>query len=227
MMLESRRLVCKAGFFDGLLDSVNATVASHQPGVALRLLDAGCGEGSHLMAVRDRLAAQGINASAIGVDISKDAVRIAAREHTGALWLVADLARLPLTERSTDVILNILSPINYDEFRRVLHDNGVVVKAVPGSEYLKELRQALYVGEEREQYSNEQVVKLFEQRFDVLETQHLRQSFPMQEGLWPHIVAMTPLSWAASELKRAEALAALPQSVTLDFLVMAGRKKDE
>ena len=224
-MLESRHSVCRAGFFDSLLDAVASMLAVHKGGDTVRLLDAGCGEGSHLMAVRNQLAAQGIDISAIGVDISKDAIRIAAREHMGALWMVADLACLPMLDRSTHAILNILSPINYGEFSRVLHDEGLVVKAVPGSEYLKELRLALYAGEDREQYSNEQVVKLFEQRFDVVAAKHVQQSFPVPDGLWPHIVAMTPLSWDSAEYKRAEVIAAPPQAVTIDFLVMAGKKR--
>ncbi len=224
-MLESRLLVCKAGFFDSLLKAVSSLLFQHAKTTNLRLLDAGCGEGSHLMAVRERLEAEGIPVSAIGLDISKDAIRIAARENEGPLWLVADLARLPLMDQSTGAILNILSPIHYGEFSRVLCDDGLVVKAMPGGEYLKELRQALYAGEDRERYTNDAVVSLFEQRFRVVASEHVRLQFPVPESLWPHIVAMTPLAWDAEETKRAEALAAPPQSVTLDFLVMAGRKK--
>ena len=224
-MLESRRLVCGAGLFDGLAATVADLLAAHADGKNLRLLDAGCGEGSQLMLVRELLAGRGIAAAAIGADISKDAIHIAAREHRGALWLVADLARLPLMDRSTGAILNILSPIHTGEFARVLADDGLVVKAVPGGDYLMELRQALYAGDARERYSNGPVVSLFGRRFDVVATKRVHQSFPVSDGLWPHIVAMTPLSWEAAEQRRAEALAARPRSVTLDFLVMAGRKK--
>lgn len=224
-MLESRRLVCKAGFFDSLMDAVASFLVAHSNGGNLRLLDAGCGEGSQLIMLKCLLESQGVPVEAIGADISKDAIRIAAREHTGALWLVADLARLPLMDRSTNAIVNILSPVNYNEFNRVLSDDGIVVKAVPGGDYLRELRQMLYPGEGKEQYSNDPVVSLFMQRFDVVATEHVYQPFLVPDGCWPHIVAMTPLSWDAGEQQREELLAAPPHSVTLDFLVMAGRKR--
>ena len=211
----------KAGLFDSPAGCCCFTCRSSCRR-SVRLLDAVAG-GFPSRAVRESLAEQGVFSSAVGVDISTDAVRIAAREHSGALWLAADLARLPLVERSTDVILNILSPINYGEFNRVLRDGGVVIKAVPGSGYLRELRQALYAGEERGQYSNEPVARLFEQRFDIIATEQVRQAFPVQDELWPHIVAMTPLP-GCRRAKKCGGAGRAPQSVTLDFLVMVGRK---
>src|SRR5699024_11433583 len=56
------------------------------------------------------------------------------------LWLVGDLANTPIGDGSCQVILNIFSPANYMEFKRVLAPNGLVEKVVPRANYLKELR---------------------------------------------------------------------------------------
>ena len=57
------------------------------------------------------------------------------------LYFVADLAHLPFKDGSIDVIVNILSPINYKDFKRVLSDDGLVYKVIPETGYLKELRK--------------------------------------------------------------------------------------
>ncbi len=59
--------------------------------------------------------------------------------------MIGDLANLPLLDNSIDILLNLLSPANYQEFARVLKPGGLLIKVIPGSEYLKEVRQALQI----------------------------------------------------------------------------------
>lgn len=225
-MLESRYTVCRSGFFDGLISEIsNIIVDNASPGNSIcTMLDAGCGEGSQLALLCKSLNDKAnISTTVIGVDISKEGIKIAARNHAGILWLVADLARLPLADGCADIMLNILSPSNYSEFDRVLKKTGMLIKAVPGEGYLKELRQALYPGEDKERYSNDKVINLFESNYDVVIKRHIQQSFAVPIGLWPHIVAMTPLAWKA---EKAEAVMQDAQEmVTLDFNILVGQKR--
>lgn len=216
-LFEARRRVCAEGFFNALLDVIVPIInALHEDNPVL--LDAGCGEGSQLAYV-----ASATNATGIGVDLSKEGVRIAAREHPGLVWLVGDLARLPLAEGSVDAIINILSPSNYAEFNRVLTPGGLCVKAAPGEGYLRELRQALYSGG-REERSNANVAALFEESFKDVIKREVRAKFPATPELWADIVRMSPLSWGGEEAAVRAALEIPPERVTLDFLLLAGRK---
>jgi 23S rRNA (guanine745-N1)-methyltransferase len=224
-MLEARRRVCAAGFFDALLvEAVNLIVEHTAAGMKreLAILDAGCGEGSHLARISGLLKGKtAFAATGIGIDISKDGIHIAAREHPGLLWLVGDLTRLPLADGSVDILLNILSPSNYAEFSRVLKPGGLLVKAVPGEGYLRELRQALG---ERAGHSGEKVEGLFERCFVVTERRRIQQSFRVPPELWPDIVAMTPLAWGKDDETVRSAVMNPSGTVTLDFPVLAGRK---
>jgi 23S rRNA (guanine745-N1)-methyltransferase len=228
-LFESRNAAIRSGFFDDVIRET-ADIVSRFVRVAgsgpLVLLDAGCGEGSQLHRLSQRLKASAGNAAVgIGIDISRDAIRLAARDYPGFLWLVADLARMPLTDGRVDCIVNVLSPSNYGEFARALKDGGLLVKAVPGEDYLRELREALYPGGEKRLYSNARVAELFRERFEVVEQRRVTAAFPMSKGLWPHIVAMTPLAWGAGA-ERIEAVKRAAQaSVTLDLLLLAGRKR--
>jgi len=50
---------------------------------------------------------------------------MAYKNYQNPIWLVGDLANILLTSQSCHVILNILSPANYMEFKRVLaSENG-------------------------------------------------------------------------------------------------------
>ncbi|WP_415783032.1 hypothetical protein [Brevibacillus invocatus] len=51
------------------------------------------------------------------MDISKEGIRIAARS-TSDIWCVGDLAHCPFKDQSFHVILNLLSPSNYSDYRR-------------------------------------------------------------------------------------------------------------
>jgi 23S rRNA (guanine745-N1)-methyltransferase len=224
-MLEARGRVCKAGFFGCLLSELQSIaqnfISPLKPGGAI-LLDAGCGEGSHLARIAGGLRG-GDNGqiTCMGVDISKDGVRIAAREHPGSLWCVADLARLPVAEGSTDVILNILSPANYAEFGRVLKEAGALIKAVPGAGYLKELRQLLY-RDDRKNYSGERVVKLFSDSFPLLESRQVRQVVSVEGEYLRDLISMTPLSWRAAKENINAVLDKGTMDITVDFTILTG-----
>ncbi len=216
-LFEARRRVCAAGFFNALLDEIVPLIAALRKESPV-LLDAGCGEGSQLAFV-----ASATNASGIGVDLAKEGVRVAAREHPGLVWLVGDLARLPLADGSVDAIINILSPSNYAEFNRALAPGGLCVKAAPGEGYLRELRQALYGGG-REEHSNANVAALFEESFADVTRREVRAEFPVTPALWADILQMSPLSWGGGEAAVRAALESPPERVTLDFLLLAGTK---
>src|SRR5690625_6690305 len=91
----------------------------------------------------------------------------AAKHYENHMWLVADLAQPPLQDGVCDIMLNILSPSNYEEFNRLLTKDGLIIKVVPRSDYLKELRQYFYQESEKEEYSNIKSVELFKERSKI------------------------------------------------------------
>ncbi len=100
-----------------------------------------CGEGSHLQRI---IEGSNIPATGIGLDISKDGILLASKRYENSIWIVGDLAKSPFGDQSFHIILNILSPSNYKEFKRLLVQDGLVIKVVPRPDYLKELREVLY-----------------------------------------------------------------------------------
>jgi 23S rRNA (guanine745-N1)-methyltransferase len=104
------------------------------------VIDVGGGTGRHLAAVLDAHP----GAVGLAVDVSKPALRRAARAHPRAAAVLADAWReLPVADGVAGVLLNVFAPRNGPEFARVLAPDGVLVVATPEGAHLAELVSAL------------------------------------------------------------------------------------
>ncbi len=207
-LFENRAKVMEAGYYDGAVLAITELIKKHVKAAAPLLLDAGCGEGFFTQGL-DRLGV------VLGIDLSKDAVTLACRRPTNALWAVGDLTRLPLPDSSVDVIVNLLSPANYPEFRRVLRHDGILIKMVPDSDYLKELRTASGQGD----YSNESVEELFSKRFHLVERVKVHECLPVPPKLSSSFWRMTPLT----AHKKADSEEPVIESITIALELLVGR----
>ena len=116
-----------------------------------------------------------------GTDISKFALRAAARREREVEFAVASSYRLPLESESLDVLLNCFSPLALEEFQRVLRPGGWFFYVVPGPEHLWEMKEILYdvpyPNEEKETPYFWRTPKAGSERLAALETLEIRISF--------------------------------------------------
>jgi 23S rRNA (guanine745-N1)-methyltransferase len=226
-VFESRQAMCRNGFFDEVIEQIRDIVSRETKDTrTLRILDVGCGEGSHLAGLTTSLGMTAERAIVgVGMDLSKDGIHLAAREYPGLIWCVADLARSPFADKQFDVILNILSPSNYTEFTRMLRDDGLLIKVVPGPDYLQELRALFYEQTDRHAYSNDHVVSHFRSHFPLVQTFHIRCGKRLDQTSLTHLIHMTPLSWGTAEENLEKALHAGISYVTVDIAVLVGKKQ--
>lgn len=141
-MVAARDAFLGTGHYDPLAAALAATVLDGlaPAGPDPLLVDAGTGTGHYLAAVHRGAAARGIGLHSVGLDISKFALRRAARANPETANLVWDLWRpLPLAARAADAIMVVFAPRNAAEFARVLRPGGSVVVVTPLPDHLAEV----------------------------------------------------------------------------------------
>lgn len=204
-LFQARRAVYEAGFFGGVVAALQKALPNGP------WLDAGCGEGSLVAA----LASQ--NRPAIGLDIARPAVAMAAGSFKGHAWCVGDLCSIPLADGSLAAIVNMLTPANYAEFDRVLRPDGLLLKVVPAPCHLQEIRAAM--GKGAYEHTLDEAVAVFSRRFALAKTENIRYTVDCDETLTAQVFAMTPLT--AHEAR--PSLAAGP--ITVDVTLLVGHKQ--
>ncbi len=208
-LFDSRHTVIQAGIYDRLQAAIAREINLEQPVI----LDTGCGEGSHL----HRICQQLDRPVGVGIDISKEGIIAAAKYNPEELWCVGDLANSPFNEQSFDTILNILSPANYDEFKRLLKRGGKVIKVVPQENYLKELRKQAFADSEKESYTNAQTVERFKASFAHTEVKRITYTVPLEDHLVQNLLEMTPMGWHIDDKEGIQL-----QEITIDLDLLIG-----
>ena len=202
-MLRARRNFLERGFYAPLSDAVNVLARAHLQDTPepLHILDAGCGEGYYLERLREALAPRQSSYS-IGLDVSKDAIRMAAKRYRQLLFVVADVKqRLVLADGAIHAILNIFAPRNASEFARVASANGILIVVIPASEHLLRLRSALGLlgmEEQKQQHVQEQ----FAGHFELVESSSVAHSMHLNQEEIGYVVMMTPNYWHMTDEMR-------------------------
>lgn len=228
-IFEYRRLISKGSLFNPLDVAVSQIIMNrHSSNEPISILDAGCGEGSHLNNIQIEInRKKPMDLLAAGIDISKEGISLATEGYSNAIWCVADIANCPFSSQRFKFILNILSPANYSEFRRLISNKGLVIKVVPGQDYLKELREILYKGSDKQTYSNSLTISHFNKHFNILDIESIRYQADLSEQLIEPLLGMTPLSWGTSEERIEKFLQLNLKQVTMDFKILIGSVKNK
>lgn len=192
-------LLSESGFYTPLQHALSEIVADITLGKEeeISILDTGCGEGTYLHHITNHLRRScAKKVVGVGVDISKEGIIAAARNYDQHIWTVADLANMPFHDKQFTMILSIFSPSNYEEFLRLLKQDGVVIKVVPEKNYLKELRTYLFHSDKKREYSNEEILTRFREHFPHGESKRITYTKTLEQPLLSPFFAMSPLAWS-------------------------------
>jgi 23S rRNA (guanine745-N1)-methyltransferase len=228
-MVRSRSRFLDRGYYAPLAAAlVELVVALGRSGAEpLEVLDSGCGEGYFLARLREGLEARGLSARLRGIDVSRPAIRVAARrdsalQNTPRLhqtsridFAVASVHRLPIAEASLDLVLRVLAPLDAAEFLRVLSPSGVLLSVTPGPDHLLALRRLVY------ETPRARVEEAHPVGFTLLRSQRL--AFPIRldgSEAVRDLLAMTPYYWRASQEVR-EAISGMASLETAAEFVLS------
>ena len=187
-LFESRAKVFEAGVYAPVVARISEAIGRFAKKENPVLLDAGCGEGYYTKNVCDQMAM-----TRIGFDLSKDAVRLAARGQEAARFFAADLKKIPMQDHCVDILLDIFTPANYAEFARVLASEGILIKLAPRSGYLRELRALAGESLRHKEYDDSDVERYAHEKMNVLAQEAITYTMPVTEETAWHLARMTPM----------------------------------
>ena len=194
---QNRQQILEAGFYQAILEAVSDLLSNSKN--AKTILDIGCGEGFYSRKLQESHSDKTFYA----FDISKDSVQIAAKSEPNwaVNWFVGDLARLPIKDASMNILLDIFSPANYGEFRRVLSKDGILIKVIPTENHLKEIRQKVQDQLTNKDYSNQDIKNHFQEHFTILSSQTASLTKTITTEQLQALLSMTPLLFHIDQTK--------------------------
>ena len=215
---QNRQQILEAGFYQAILEAISDLLASSKN--AKTILDIGCGEGFYSRKLQKRHPDKTFYA----FDISKDSVQIAAKSEPNwaVNWFVGDLARLPIKDASMDILLDIFSPANYGEFRRVLSKDGILIKVIPTKNHLKEIRQKVQDQLTNKDYSNQDIKNHFQNNFTILSSKTASLTKTITADQLQALLSMTPLLF---HIYQAEIDWSQLTEITIEAEILVGKAK--
>ena len=203
-MLEQRSRFLDAGHFGPIAEAVADCV-----GQQARILDIGAGTGYYLHQVVEA------GSIGIGMDVSKAAARRIARLGPSIGAIVADAWRtFPVRDGALTHVLSIFAPRNAAEIARVLRADGTYILVTPTQRHLRELVEPLgMVGVDDNK--PRRLGEAHAGRFEPIHTETIEFGIDLDSSDVAAVVGMGPSAFHRTPAQRADAIARLPQQLTV------------
>lgn len=205
-LFQSRNKIFDKGYYNGFVEELVLKIKdyllnNYSKDISkikeIRILDAGCGEGYYSKSLKEKLESDLELKSFLfdfyAFDISKEAILLGSKKYKKINFFVCDIANIPIIDSSFDIIIDILTPSNYSEFKRVLKVGGLILKAIPGKNYLVELREAFIDQLRNKVIENDNVKELFEENFDKVQVSAVQYQKEIDCDTAESFAKMTPM----------------------------------
>ncbi|MGF1763760.1 23S rRNA (guanine(745)-N(1))-methyltransferase [Aliivibrio kagoshimensis] len=217
-MMQARRQFLAANHYQPMQQAVARLCKNHIADNATAILDIGCGEGYYTAEIANQFTDHD-TLHIFGLDISKVAIKYAAKRYRHCQFSVASSHKLPFADESLDAIVRIYAPCKDQELQRTLKPTGKVITVTPASRHLYQLRDAVYQ-EVRLHPEEPEVIDGFQ--LELEEKLSYRMDLTGEEAL--ALLQMTPFAWKATQEYK-EALQSMPTfNCEADFMIRVYNK---
>ncbi|MCI8603035.1 MAG: methyltransferase domain-containing protein [Ruminiclostridium sp.] len=141
-MVKARRDFLSKGYYGHLKEALKNTVKD-AIGKNCIILDSGCGEGYYTSGYETALR-KTHDVEICGIDVSKEALKLAAKLCHSVSFAVASAYCLPFENESLDIITSVFAPLAKTEFYRTLKSGGYFITVIPMEKHLFGLKKAVY-----------------------------------------------------------------------------------
>lgn len=214
-MVLARREFLLLGHYDFLRQALVKTLLSLTKKTLPHnnIIDLGCGEGYYTDFIQSQVKMdQAEDTNVYGVDISKSAVKYAAKRNKQVHYCVATNSHTPFADEFSDLIVNVFAPLIGKECKRILSSQGRILSVSPGAKHLIELKQYIYDTPELHNAATPP------EGFELADKQDIEQTVVLDNPTdIENLLTMTPFGWKISEQNKQNLLQNLPFSLTLSF----------
>jgi 23S rRNA (guanine745-N1)-methyltransferase len=212
-MVNARRNFLDHGFYQPLIAKL-LSVYQEYGDDSQAVFDAGCGEGYYTHQHKNS------SNTVYGIDIAKNAIRIAAKRYKECFFSVGTLAQLPFKNNFFGWVVSIYAPILEKEFSRVLNTNGYLLTVTPAENHLYELKQLIYRDAKQHDTSKTPIKSL-----TLISKQRINytMNFTQSDDLI-NLLAMTPFAFKANVQLIEELKAQSSFNCQADFLIRLYQK---
>jgi len=214
-MIASRRDFLNKGYYQMLSDAITGWLSTSSMGLQQRLLDVGCGEGYYLQQLRKASLARSAPLELAGIDLSKPAVKLAAKQKIDAQLAVINADALPFFSQSFDVLLSVFAPLNVREAQRVLKTDGHLLMVGPGESHLSGLASQIY-DQVTPHQGNYQILE-GDNDLQLIDEVEIKQEITVAGADVLDLLTMTPYYWHTSEEQKASIAQLESLTTTLHF----------
>ena len=212
----SRRAFLEGGFYAPIAEALCET--ARELGAEGPILDVGCGEGYYCT----KLAAA-LNAELTGLDISKEAVRVAAGKYKDATWLCATAAHIPVEDKSVKTLTSLFALTLPEEFGRILADDGLYFQVLAAQDHLLGLKGIIYP----ELLLKEKICVPEIPGFELVKSVPVRFTFTVEGEQVQNLLSMTPHVYRISKEGAARLAATEKLTDTASAVLNVYRKNKE
>ena len=223
-MVQARTRFLSKGYYSTLSVKINECVIKQLEIInsnSYNILDVGCGSGYYTNELMKSIQERNITAYYFGLDISKEAVKCASASNKLITWVVANSFYLPFEEDFFHCILSVFSPVKIEECTRVMKNNGIFIRVLPGINHLIQIRDIIYETvilnegkDPNDAYEGLKLIDMSKVCFDI--------SMEKEDIL--SLVEMTPHYWKTSKFNKEPLNDIRMLTVTIDMQILIYEK---
>jgi 23S rRNA (guanine745-N1)-methyltransferase len=219
-MIVARERFLGQGYYDFLVKYINELISrlNIQKNDQSLMLDLGCGSGYYTRNVgvdKNKL-------EKIGIDISRNAISIAAKSDKNSSYLVGSVYRVPLMENTVDLLLNVFSPMYIEEAKRVLKKDGFIIKVIPGPDHMRQVAEMVYDVYRPHHIDFIKEIKEHKE-LGLIEQNTISRKISLDPNQLRNLISMTPYLY---KFKKEQLDSLKSSEVSLSFTVIVVRRKN-
>lgn len=212
-MVQARTSFLNLHLYDCLVNKVIEIIKDLQ---CKTIIDAGCGEGYYT-----NLIQKATKANVFAFDLSKDALKYAARQNKQIHYFLSSIFAVPMQDACADLVLNIFAPLANEEYFRLLKKDGYLIKVDPHHLHLKEMKDILY----EEVYENE-VFDLDLHGFKLDHYEEVTYKMDLNQEAITSLFKMTPYYYKSDKQRSSQLLAMDKLECTASFMIYLYKKEE-